>query len=131
MSTSPDSPTAATPGQHEFAFLDQASFLRAVRGGDPSTRTFGLAGLCWDGSTTNRPGARFGPRAIRQASHMLCDATHPHFDCSPTSHLRDFGGGAHEKPVPGTLRRALVCLGSRRPACSQNARIEFREPSLP
>ena len=98
MSTSPDSPTAATPGQHEFAFLDQASFLRAFRGGDPSTRTFGLAGLCWDGSTTNRPGARFGPRAIRQASHMLCDAIHPHFDCSPTSQLLDFG----DLPLPNT-----------------------------
>jgi agmatinase len=36
--------------------------------------------MAWDGATTNRPGARFGPRAIRDASHMLCDGTHPHFD---------------------------------------------------
>lgn len=98
MSTSPDSPNSEAPALHEFAFLDQASFLRAPRTGDARSRPFGLAGLCWDGSTTNRPGARFGPRAIRQASHMLCDGIHPHFDCSPTSRLHDFG----DLPLPNT-----------------------------
>ena len=98
MSTSSDHPAAAPPATHEFAFLDQASFLRTARTGDPRARPFGLAGLCWDGSTTNRPGARFGPRAIRQASHMLCDGIHPHFDCSPAPWLHDFG----DLPLPNT-----------------------------
>ena len=98
MSTSPDSPTAAPAALHEFAFLDQASFLRAPRTGDARSRPLGLAGLCWDGSTTNRPGARLGPRAIRQASHMLCDGLHPHFDCSPAAQLHDFG----DLPLPNT-----------------------------
>ena len=42
-----------------------------------------MAGIAWDGAVTNRPGARFGPRAIREASHMLCDGTHPLFDVQP------------------------------------------------
>lgn len=50
-----------------------------------------VAGIPWDGSTTNRPGARFGPRAIRQASQMLCDAIHPWFNVSPLDSLGDAG----------------------------------------
>ncbi len=36
-----------------------------------------IAGLPLDIGTTNRSGARFGPRAIRQASRMLVDGAHP------------------------------------------------------
>ena len=76
---------------HEFAYLDESTFLRAGPLARRTSARFGVAGLSWDGSTTNRPGARFGPRAIRQASHMLCDGIHPHFDCSPAGHLTDLG----------------------------------------
>ena len=31
------------------------------------------------------------PRTIREASHMLCDAIHPHFDVSPEGRLGDAG----------------------------------------
>lgn len=48
-------------------------------------------GLPFDGAVTNRPGARFGPQAIRLASLMLCDAQHPHFNCSPLSLMGDAG----------------------------------------
>ena len=72
-----------------FAFLSNNSFLKApaVHAALP----FAIAGIAWDGAVTNRPGARFGPRAIRDASHMLCDATHPHFDVSPEGRLGDAG----------------------------------------
>lgn len=36
-----------------------------------------IAGIPLDLGTTNRPGARFGPAAIRQASRMLVDGDHP------------------------------------------------------
>ncbi len=36
----------------------------------------GLLGLPWDGGTSNRPGARHGPRALRDASTMI-RAQHP------------------------------------------------------
>jgi agmatinase len=71
-----------------------------------------VAGIAWDGSTTNRPGARFGPRAIRQASHMLCDGVHPHFDTTPLGQLGDAG----DLPLPNTslagMREALQPLAA-------------------
>src|SRR5436853_4532088 len=36
-----------------------------------------VAGIPFDLGTSNRPGARFGPGAIRQASRMLVDGDHP------------------------------------------------------
>ena len=36
-----------------------------------------VAGIPFDLGTSNRPGARFGPSAIRQASRMLVDGDHP------------------------------------------------------
>ena len=38
-----------------------------------------IAGISFDLGTSNRPGARFGPAAIRQASRMLVDGDHPAF----------------------------------------------------
>jgi len=79
-----------------FAFLSQATFLKAP---PPSPATpFAVAGVAWDGAVTNRPGARFGPRAIREASHMLCDAIHPHFDVAPDGRFGDVG----DLPLPNT-----------------------------
>jgi agmatinase len=72
-----------------FAFLSQSTFLKAPA--LVATTPFAVAGIAWDGAVTNRPGARLGPRAIREASHMLCDAIHPHFDVSPLGQLGDAG----------------------------------------
>jgi agmatinase len=89
----------------DFAFLSDHGFLKA---GLPGAATpYTVAGVAWDGATTNRPGARMGPRAIRQASHMLCDGIHPHFDVSPAGRLGDVG----DLPLPNTalepMRAAL------------------------
>ena len=72
-----------------FAFQSNNTFLKAPVAG--AATPFAVAGVAWDGAVTNRPGARFGPRAIRDASHMLCDATHPHFDVAPLGRLGDAG----------------------------------------
>jgi len=47
---------------------------RGKRDGDVD---FVVAGIPLDIGTTNRPGARFGPPAIRAASRMLVDGAHP------------------------------------------------------
>lgn len=90
----------------DFAFLSDQRFLKAAA--DPAAARYAVAGIAWDGSTTNRPGARMGPRAIRQASHMLCDGTHPLFDVTPLGQLADLG----DLPLPNTslagMREALV-----------------------
>ena len=94
----------------QFAFLSQSTFLKAPA---PSPATpFAVAGVAWDGAVTNRPGARFGPRAIREASHMLCDAIHPHFDVAPDGQLGDAG----DLPLPNTslagMRAAMQPLAA-------------------
>ena len=81
---------------HEFAYRSSGTYLNGPRREDAPDMPFALAGLTFDGAVTNRPGARFGPQAIRQASQMLCDATHPHFDTSPFGQLCDAG----DLPLP-------------------------------
>lgn len=73
----------------EFAYAQNSNrFLAAA----PLTdQPFAVVGVPYDGAVTNRPGARFGPQAMRAASLMLCDGTHPVFDVSPLPHLGDAG----------------------------------------
>ncbi len=71
----------------QFAFANNSNrFLAAEPLRD---QPFAIAGVPYDGVVTNRPGARFGPQAIRAASLMLCDGIHPVFDVSPLEHLGD------------------------------------------
>ncbi len=69
---------------------------------------FCAAGIAWDGSVTNRPGARFGPAAIRRASHMYCDATHTLWDTSPRGALTDVGDLALPNTSIESMRKALI-----------------------
>jgi agmatinase len=91
----------------DFAFVSRTSFLAAP---PAMNQPFAVAGIAWDGATTNRPGARFGPRAIREASHMLCDGTHPHFDVSPMEHLGDAGDLALPNTSLERMRAAMPAL---------------------
>ena len=51
-----------------------------------------IAGIPLDLGTTNRSGARFGPGAIRRASRMLVDGSHPlHGVDATAAHLADIG----------------------------------------
>lgn len=50
-----------------------------------------IAGIPVDIATTNRPGARFGPEAIRRASRMLVDGDHPTLRVDMTVGLSDIG----------------------------------------
>ena len=81
-----------------------------------------IAGIPFDLGTSNRPGARFGPAAIRQASRMLVDGDHPaswaemeRLDLADVGDFRISHGD-----IPGTLAkieeqaaplRHLVALG--------------------
>ncbi len=90
-----------------FAFLSDNRFLKAPAA---QAQPFAVAGIAWDGATTNRPGARMGPRAVREASHMLCDATHPHFDVSPLGQLGDAGDLALPNTSLPAMREAMTPL---------------------
>lgn len=91
---------------HQFAFLSSTThpgFLNAPPPRAGAAPSFLVAGVAWDGATTNRPGARFGPAAIRRASHMLCDAWHPLFEVTPAERIADVG----DLPLPNTSLGAM------------------------
>jgi agmatinase len=56
-------------------FATRPSFLGIERSN--ADAAICVAGIPFDLGTSNRPGARFGPAAIRQASRMLVDGDHP------------------------------------------------------
>lgn len=93
---------------HEFAYRSSGTYLNVPQRTNASKLPFSVAGLTFDGAVTNRPGARFGPQAIRLASQMLCDATHPHFDTTPLGHLCDAGDLALPNTGIETMRAALM-----------------------
>ncbi|MBB4843455.1 agmatinase [Paucibacter oligotrophus] len=94
----------------DFAFLSDNRFMRQDAGRGAAPRPYGLAGIAWDGCVTNRPGARFGPRAIRQSSQMLCDGVHPFFNTSPEGLLADFGDLALPNTSLEAMRAAMPPL---------------------
>lgn len=52
-------------------FGDVATFMRLPLFRDPAEVEIGIVGVPWDGGTTNRPGARHGPRELRSASTLM------------------------------------------------------------
>ncbi len=89
-----------------FAFLSDSGFMKAPAAS--ASHPYAVAGIAWDGATTNRPGARFGPRAIREASHMLCDGIHPHFNVTPEGALGDAGDLALPNTSIERMREAMI-----------------------
>lgn len=92
--------------KHGFAYLSQNRFLSVPD--DASNKPFGVAGIPYDGAVTNRPGARFAPAAIRQASQMLCDGIHPFFNTSPYEFIRDLGDLATPNTDLTAMRASLA-----------------------
>jgi agmatinase len=98
---------------YQFAFLTSASspgFLNAPPLAARPNADVVVAGIAWDGATTNRPGARFGPFAIRRSSHMLGDGWHPLFDVTPGDAIADIGDLALPNTSLTAMRAALEPL---------------------
>src|SRR5439155_19425424 len=71
-------------------FAVRPSFLGIERN-DPAAAIC-VAGIPFDLGTSNRPGARFGPAATRQASRMLVDGDHPIARSTPAAQdIADIG----------------------------------------
>jgi guanidinopropionase len=52
-------------------FASVPTFMRVPLEPDPAKLDIALVGVPWDGGTTNRPGARHGPREIRNMSSLM------------------------------------------------------------
>jgi agmatinase len=69
-----------------------------------------IAGIPLDIGTTNRPGARFAPAAIRQASRMLVDGDHPVHWINPAFGVADIGDFSI---ALGDIAKSLVLIEQR------------------
>jgi agmatinase len=71
-----------------------------------------IVGAPFDMATTNRPGARYGPRAIRAASNLGRGIYHLELDVQPLRHLRvfDYGDAA---VVPSHIERSHEAIRAR------------------
>jgi agmatinase len=96
--------------EHQFAYLTSTThpgFLNAPPLEARPDAGVVIAGIGWDGATTNRPGARLGPFAIRRASHMLGDAWHPLFHVTPSASIADVGDLALPNTSLPAMRHVL------------------------
>ena len=57
-------------------FGDIPTFMRLLHTRDPAKLDIALIGVPWDGGTTNRAGARHGPREIRNMSSFMRKVHH-------------------------------------------------------
>lgn len=80
-----------------------------------------ISGVPYDLGTTNRPGSRFGPRALRQASSHIAWGPQWPFDFDPTHRLAIVDWGDHAFPVgyPEDMAAAVEAntLGFLRAGC--------------
>jgi guanidinopropionase len=73
-------------------YMEIPTFMRAPVIEDPSDFDIALVGIPYDGAVTNRPGARHGPREIRNASSMM-RSIHPATRINPYERCRVGDGG--------------------------------------
>src|SRR5258705_13076597 len=64
-------------------FGEVATFMRLPVERDPAKLDIALVGVPWDGGTTNRPGARHGPREIRNMSTLMRRGPQAHLGAPP------------------------------------------------
>lgn len=88
-------------------YAGPSTFARLPELRDVPTCDVAILGVPFDGGTSYRPGARFGPQAIRQASRHLRTNYHPAYDAEPflTQQVADAGDVACN---PYSIEEAIV-----------------------
>ena len=107
-------------GSLEVAYAGALSFMRRRYSRDLDGIDVAVWGVPLDTAVTNRPGARFGPQAIRRASAILCGDPQYPFNRDPFAELTvvDYGDcafdyGRHAE-IPATIEaqaRAILDQG--------------------
>ena len=104
--------------QAEPTYSGALSFLRRPYTKDLSDADVAVLGVPFDLATTNRPGARLGPRAIRAASASLAWCPPYAWDFDPFERLRVVDAGdvffdpGRPAEVPGVLRTAFAAVAA-------------------
>ena len=88
MSTKRDTPIGPVSGTEVPRFAGFSTFARLPEIRDVPRCDVAILGVPFDAGTSYRPGARFGPQAIRQASRHLRTNYHPDYDTEPFVQLQ-------------------------------------------
>jgi len=83
MSNSDSTPIQPISGTVVPRFAGPSTFARLPELRDVAHCDVAIVGIPFDAGTSYRPGARFGPQAIRQASRHLRTQYHPAYDTEP------------------------------------------------
>ncbi len=99
-------------------YSEIATFMRAPLVRDPSEVDIALVGVPFDGGVTNRPGARHGPREIRNMSSLM-RAIHHVTKVNPYELCRigDLGDVAFARIYDSTRHRSSLRTGSQASRC--------------
>jgi arginase family enzyme len=92
-------------------FAGAATFARLPEIDRVTDYDVALLGIPFDSGTSYRPGARFGPTAVRQASRHLRPGHHVELDCEPLTAIQVADAG--DVPVtPFSIDSAIAQIGS-------------------
>ncbi len=83
MDSKKDKPIQPVSGTIVPRFAGASTFARLPELRDVSYCDVAIVGIPFDSGTSYRPGARFGPQSIRQASRHLRTQYHPAYDTEP------------------------------------------------
>src|SRR6266480_1529084 len=86
-------PVGPVDGRKVPRFAGSASFARLPEIDRVSDYDVAVLGAPFDSGTSYRPGARFGPMAVRQASRHLRPGHHVELDCSPFAAIQVVDAG--------------------------------------
>ena len=106
----------ATGLAYENPFAGAVSFLRRSFTKDASGADLAVSGIPFDQAVTHRPGARFGPRAIREASTMMAGDPPYGWGYSPLDEVHVVDAGdmpfdyARASEVPARIEAHVAAL---------------------
>ena len=109
--SAPRPPVGPVDGRLVPRFAGAATFARLPEIDRVSGYDVAILGVPFDNGTSYRPGARFGPMAVRQASRHLRPGHHVEFDCSPFREIQVVDAG--DVPVtPFSIDTAVEQIGA-------------------
>ena len=87
------SPLGAVPATKVPRYAGKGTFARIVEADEVGDYDIAVLGVPFDGGTSYRPGARFGPMAVRQAARTLRPGHHVELEVSPLSTVQIVDAG--------------------------------------
>ena len=112
-----DSIIGATPSTQVPRYAGKGTFARIADIAEVSDYDIAILGVPFDGGTSYRPGARFGPLGVRQAARALRPGYHVELGVSPLEEVQTVDAGdvaVNPYDIAEAARRSRTRRGDRR-----------------